>query len=88
MVVSYYQGLSESVKKTCNKHGVQVYFRGGVTIMNLLMAPKDWDPMLKTMGSSTDKNVIEWNVMRNILKSPSEHLEKVQRTPEGPILHL
>ena len=27
MVVPYYQGLSESVKRTCNKHGVQVYFR-------------------------------------------------------------
>ena len=32
MVVPYYQSLSESVKRTCNKHGVQVYFRRGVTI--------------------------------------------------------
>ena len=40
MVVPYYQGLNESVKRTCNKHGVQVYFRGGVTLRNLLMAPK------------------------------------------------
>ena len=47
MVVPYYQGLSESVKRTWNKHGIQVYFRGGVTIKNLLMAPKDQDPMLK-----------------------------------------
>ena len=36
IVVPYYQGLSESVKRTCNKHGVQVYFKGGVTIKNLL----------------------------------------------------
>ena len=50
MVVPYYQGLSESVKRTCNKHGVQVYFRGGVTIKNLLMAPNDQDPMLKKSG--------------------------------------
>ena len=50
MVIPYYQGLSESVKRTCNKHGVQVYFRGGVTIKNLLMAPKDQDPMLKKSG--------------------------------------
>ena len=50
MVVPYYKGLSESVKRTCNKHGVQVYFRGGVTIKNLLMAPKDQDPMLKKSG--------------------------------------
>ena len=50
MVVPYYQGLSESVKRTCNKHGVYIYFRGGVTIKNLLMAPKDHDPMLKKSG--------------------------------------
>ena len=50
MVVPYYQGLSEIVKRTCNKHEVQVYFRGGVTIKNLLMAPKDHDPMLKKSG--------------------------------------
>ena len=43
-------GLSESVKRTCNKHGVQVYFKGGVTIKSLLMAPKDQDPMLKRSG--------------------------------------
>ena len=50
MVVPYYKGLSKSVKRTCNKHRVQVYFRGGVTIKNLLMAPKDEDPMLKKRG--------------------------------------
>ena len=50
MVVPYYKGLSESVKRTCNKHRIQVYFRGGVTIKNLLMAPRDQDPMLKKSG--------------------------------------
>ena len=50
MVVPYYKGLSESVKRTYNKHGVQAHFRGGVTIKNLLMAPKDQDPMLKKSG--------------------------------------
>ena len=50
MAVPYYKGLSESVKITCNKHGVQVYFRGGVTIKNLMMAPKDQGPMLKKSG--------------------------------------
>ena len=50
MVVPYYQGLIESVKRTCNKHGVQVYFKAGVTIKSLLMAPKDQDPMLKRSG--------------------------------------
>ena len=40
MVVPYYKGLSESLKKICSKHGVQVYFKGGNTIKNLLVAPK------------------------------------------------
>ena len=50
MVVPHYQGLSESFKRTCNKHGIQVYFRVGVIIKNLLMAPKDQGPMLKKSG--------------------------------------
>ena len=50
LVVPYYQGLCESVKRTCNKYGVQVYFKGGVAIKSLLMAPKDQDPMLKRSG--------------------------------------
>ena len=47
MVVPYYKGVSESLKKICGKHGVQVYFKGGNTIKSLLVAPKDQDPILK-----------------------------------------
>ena len=50
MVVPYYKGLSEILKKMCSKHGVQVYFEGGNTIKNLLMAPKDQDPIQKKSG--------------------------------------
>ena len=35
MLVLYYKGLSENLKKVCSKHGVQVYFKGGNTIKNL-----------------------------------------------------
>ena len=45
MVIPYYKGISESIKKTCSEHGVQVYFKGDNTIKNLLMAPKDQDTM-------------------------------------------
>ena len=38
------------MKRTCNKYGVQVHFKGGVTIKNLLMAPKEQDPMMKRSG--------------------------------------
>ena len=50
MVIPYYKGLSESLKKTCSKHGVQVYFKGGNTIKNFLVAPKDQDPIQKKSG--------------------------------------
>ena len=50
ITVTYYKELSESVKKKCNNYGVHIYFRGGKTIKNLLMAPKDKDPMLKKRG--------------------------------------
>ena len=50
IVVPYHRGFSESFKKVCSNHGVQVYFKGGTTIKNLLMAPKDQDPMQKRSG--------------------------------------
>ena len=50
ITVPYYRGLSESIKHRCKNYGVQVYFRGGTTIKNLLMAPKDLDPMMKKSG--------------------------------------
>ena len=50
MVVPYYQGLSDRIKKTCNKFGVQAHFKGGQTIKSLLMAPKDKDPITNKSG--------------------------------------
>ena len=75
-MIPYYQGISESMKKACSEYGVQVYFKGGNTIKNLLMAPKDQDTIQKKVESYTDTNVIGWSVMRNTLKSPLEHLKR------------
>ena len=50
IVVPYYKGLSESLKRTGQKYGVQLYFKGGNTIKSLLMAPKDKDPLMKKSG--------------------------------------
>ena len=50
MVIPCYKGISESLKNTCRKHGVQVYFKGGNIIKNLLMAPKDQDTIQKKSG--------------------------------------
>ena len=50
MVFPYVKGLSESMKNACNKHGVQVSYKGGNTIKCLLMAPKDKDHITKKSG--------------------------------------
>ena len=50
MVVPYYRGMSESLKKVCSRHGVQVYFKGGNTIKNLLVVQIDQDPIQKKSG--------------------------------------
>ena len=84
IVVPYYQGLSESIKRTCNKYGVQVHLKGGVTIKKLLVAPKDQDPMLKKSGSSKDINVAGSTVMENIYESLPEHLGKGSRNTKRP----
>ena len=74
MVVPYYQSLSESIKRSCKKYGVQVHFKGALTIRNLLMAPKDKDHILKKVESYTDIDVIGWSVMRSTLGNQQEHL--------------
>ena len=50
IVVPCYSGLSESIKNIGRKFWVQVYCKGGTTIKNLLMAPKDRDPIQKQSG--------------------------------------
>ena len=50
IVVPYYSGLSESIKNIGRKFGAQVFCKGGTTIKNLLMAPKDKDPIQKQSG--------------------------------------
>ena len=46
IVISYMQGLCESIKKICGRYGIQAQFKGGSTIKNLLVFPKDKDPMV------------------------------------------
>ena len=46
IVIPYTQGLGESIKKICGRYGIQTHFKGGNTIKNLLVSPKDKDPMV------------------------------------------
>ena len=74
IVIPYYQGISESMKKACSEYGMQEYFKGGNTIKNLLMPQKIKMPSRKKVGSSTDISVTGWSVMRNTLVNPLEPL--------------
>ena len=46
IVISNTQGLCESIKKICGRYGIQTHFKDGRTIKNLLVSPKDKDPMV------------------------------------------
>ena len=41
------KGLAESCKNICRRYGVEVYFKGGRTIRDILVHPKDKDTILK-----------------------------------------
>ena len=51
IVIPYTQGLCESIKKICGRYGIQTYFKGSNTIRNLLVSPKDKDPMVSQSGA-------------------------------------
>ena len=76
IVVPYYSGLNESIKKIGSKYGVKVYFKGGTTIKNLLMAPKDKDPIQKKNGVIYRYKCDRVECDESTLKSPQELLEK------------
>ena len=86
MTVSYYRGLSKSLKKVCSKYGVQVYFKGGTTIKNLLMAPKDQDPIEKKSGFIYGYKCGRVDCDEECLGESSRTFrERFQRTSETPL---
>ena len=50
IIMPYMKDLGESCKNICRRHGVEVYFRGGSTIRDVLVHPKDRDTILKKSG--------------------------------------
>ena len=46
-MVPYTQGISESFKKICQRYGIHIHFKGGATLKNLLVTPKDKDSITK-----------------------------------------
>ena len=51
IVIPHTQGLCESIKKNCGRYGIQTHFKGNSTIKNLLVSPRDKDPMVNKCGA-------------------------------------
>ena len=51
IVIPYAWGLCKSIKKICESHCIQTHFKGNSTIKNLLVSPKDKDPMVNKSGT-------------------------------------
>ena len=51
IVIPYMQGLYEGIKKMCGRYGIQTHFKGSNTIRNILVSPKDKDPMASKSGA-------------------------------------
>ena len=73
IVIPCTQGLCESIKKICSRYGIQIHIKGNSTIKNLLVSPKDKDPMANKSGA------IFWFQCGN-LTCDDEYIGKTSRT--------
>ena len=46
IVIPYTQDLCGNIKNICGRYGIPAHFKGGSSIKNLLVSPKDKDPMV------------------------------------------
>ena len=51
IVMPYTQDLGESIKKICSNYGNQIHFKGNRTLKQLLVKPKDQDPIDNISGA-------------------------------------
>ena len=65
IVIPYTQCLCKSIKRICGRYGIQTHFKHNSTIKNLLVSPKDKDPMANKVGPYTSSNVVTLLVMMN-----------------------
>ena len=65
IVIPYTQGLCKSMKKICGRYGIQTHTKGNSNIKNLLVSPKDKDPMVNKVGPYTGSSVVTTPVMMN-----------------------
>ena len=51
IVIPYTQCLGESIKNICSKYGIQTHFKGNRNLKQLLVNPKDQDPIDRKSGA-------------------------------------
>ena len=72
IVMPYTQGLCKSIKKICGRYGIQIHFKGNSTIENLMVSPKDKDPMVNAkVAPYTGSSVVTLPAMMNIYEETS-----------------
>ena len=73
IVVPYTEGIGESLKKICKKHGVDMHFKGGRTLKNILVSPKDQDKI-------TSKNSVIYSYSCGSIDCGEEYIGESGRT--------
>ena len=89
VVISYIQGLGDGFKKIYGKYGIQTYFKGNITIKQLLMKPKDQDPEGNKSGAIYSYQF--WDIAYGeeyIGENIKDTGWKIQGTPQTALYHL
>ena len=73
IVIPYTQGIGESLKNICKKHGVDVHFKGGKTLKNILVSPRDKDRI-------TSKNSMTYSYTCGMIDCNEEYIGESGRT--------
>ena len=73
IVIPYTQGMGESLKNIFKKHGVDVHFKGGQTLKNILVSPKDKDRI-------TSKNSVIYRYTCGMIDCDEEYIGESGRT--------
>ena len=73
IVVPYTEGIGESLKKICKKHGVDMHFKGGQTLKNILVSPEDKDRI-------TSKNSVIYSYTCGSIDCGVEYIGESGRT--------
>ena len=73
IVAPYIEGMGESLKKICKRHGVEMHFKGGRSLKNILVSPKDQDKI-------TNKNCVIYSYSCGSIDCGEEYIGESGRS--------